>query len=131
MYDYFGSITVRTVIDHSSALACSRQLDGCAKRMEKLFPKFLQAGADHIAQDGVRKLGANLYQRLLRRSEHWKAEAHRRHEALLQQDKQTTSGLALTRRRRLEIIKKYRVEHSLTMDELARCCHTLHPRSTA
>jgi hypothetical protein len=124
MYDKAGAMMVRTVKDHSSALACGTGLDACAKKVEGLFPKLLQAGDDQIAQDVVRKLGANLHRRLLRRSEHWKAEAHQRHQALLQQNQRATSASALTVRRRREIARKYLTENSMTMDDLARRCHT-------
>src|ERR1039457_1325402 len=47
MYDKGGAMMVRTVKDHTSALACGKGLDACAKKMEKLFPKLLRAGDDH------------------------------------------------------------------------------------
>ena len=115
---------VHTVKDHSSALACCKGLDACAKKVEKLFPNLLQADDDQITQDVVRKLGAHLHQRLLRRSEHWKAEAHRTHQAVLKKNKPDTSVLAATGKRRREIVGKYRVKHSLTVDQLAHRCHT-------
>jgi hypothetical protein len=124
MFDKSGAMMVRTVKDHSSALACGKGLDACAKKVEKLFPKLLQAGDDKISPEVVQKLGAHLHQRLLRRSEHWKAEAHLKHQALLQQNKRATSALTPTRRHRREIVRKYVVEHSLTVTELARRCHT-------
>ncbi len=80
MYDKAGAITVRTVKDHTSALACGKGLDACAKKVEKLFSKLLREGDEQIAPEVARKLGAQLRQCLLRRSEHWKAEAHRRHQ---------------------------------------------------
>jgi hypothetical protein len=121
MYDKAGAMMVCTVQDHSSALACVKELDACARKVEKLFPKLLQAGDDRIAPDVVRKLGANLHQLLLRRSEHWKAEAHRTHQALLQPNKRAN---VRTGRRRRKIVRTYLVEHSLTMGELARRCNS-------
>ena len=56
MYDNFGAMMVHIVNDHSSALACGKGLDACAKKLGELFPNFLQAGDDRIAQDVVRKL---------------------------------------------------------------------------
>ena len=125
MYDKSGAMMVRTVKDHPSALACGKGLDACAKKLERLFPKLLQASDDQVSPKVVRQLGADLRQRLLRRSEHWKAEAHLRHQALLQQKERVISAPALTRRR--EIVRKYLGAHSLTMAELARRCHTTSP----
>ena len=48
MYDKGAALMVRTVKDHSSALACARGLDACAKKLEKFFPKLLQADGDQI-----------------------------------------------------------------------------------
>jgi hypothetical protein len=124
MYAKSGAMMVRTVRDHSSALACGKGLDAGAKNVERFFAKLLQADDDQITQDVVRKLGANLHQRLLRRSEHWKAEAHRTHEALLKQNKRDIPALALTGKRRRAIVRKYLLEHSLTVDALASRCHT-------
>lgn len=124
MYDKGGAMMVRTVKDHSSALACGKVLDACAKKVEKLFPKLLRAVDQQISAEVVGKLGTHLHQRLLRRSEHWKAKAHLKHQALLRQKKGATSGLAPTRRRRREIVRNFLVEHCLTMADLARRCHT-------
>jgi hypothetical protein len=125
MYDKSGAMMVRTVKDHPSALACCKGLDAYARKMERLFPKLLHAGDNQISPEVVRQLGADLRQRLLRRSEHWKAEAHLRHAALLQQKERVISATALTRRR--EIVRKYLDAHSMTMAELARRSHTTSP----
>jgi hypothetical protein len=124
MYDQSGALMVQLVKDHSTALACERGLDACAKRVERFFPKLLQAGDEQVAQGDVRRLCADLHQRLLRRSEHWKAEAHARHQALLEQTKQDTSTRVVITMRRRNIVRKYLADSSLTMDGLARRCRT-------
>jgi hypothetical protein len=77
MYERAVAMAVKTVTDHQSAVACCTELDILLKKMLKVSSRLLREVLPKESQEKAGALCSELRRRLLPRSEHWKAEAHR------------------------------------------------------
>jgi len=76
-YSRAAALIIETVTDYASAEQCGQRLDSFAKRVLRMFPKLVSVAVpshDHLE---LRKVESQLRERLLRRSEFWKAEAQK------------------------------------------------------
>jgi hypothetical protein len=77
VYERTAAMTVKTVTDHESAVACCTELDNFFEKMRKISSKLLRKVFPQESRETFNVLNSELRRRLLPRSEHWKAEAHR------------------------------------------------------
>jgi hypothetical protein len=78
MYDRSAALAVKTVSDYRSALACNEALDNFLKKYLNLSSRLFRAKLQKEPRTTIQALSRELRRRLLPRSEHWKAEAHKR-----------------------------------------------------
>lgn len=76
-YERTAAMAVNTVTDHESALACVKELDIFLKKMLKMSSRLLREMLPRESRAASEALCSALRRRLLLRSEHWKAEAHK------------------------------------------------------
>jgi len=74
--DHVAGALLKTVKDHSSAVACANELDSLVVKLLKWFREWVHAAALPRSQKPSQTLKTALRRRLLRRAEHWKAKAH-------------------------------------------------------
>jgi aspartokinase len=91
MYERGVAMAVKTVTDHESAVACCAAFDILSKKTLNLCSRYLRTVLPKERPEQVRALSSELRRRLLPRSEHWKAEAHK-----LAQKIQRTRGSSLS-----------------------------------
>src|SRR5579864_1944277 len=72
-YERTAAMSVKTVTDHDSALGCIKELDAYLKNLLNVSSRLFR----QVLPSGSRALSSELRRRLLSRSEHWKAEAHK------------------------------------------------------
>jgi hypothetical protein len=77
MYERTAAMAVKTVTDHESAVGCCTQLDIFLKKMLNVSSKLIREVLPQESRGMCKTLSSELRRRLLPRSEHWKAEAHR------------------------------------------------------
>jgi hypothetical protein len=87
MYERAVAMAVMTVTDHESAVACCTELDILLKKTVNFSSRWLRTVRPQESPEQARALSSELRRRLLPRSEHWKAEAHK-----LTQKTQRTRG---------------------------------------
>jgi hypothetical protein len=75
-FDATGRAMLETVGDYSSALLCGKVLDDLVLRVLAWFRRWIRAAALPPSKRPSRKVHNDLRKRLMRRAEHWKAEAH-------------------------------------------------------
>jgi len=73
LLDHVGATLVLTVRHHSSAIECSRELDGLVVELPKWFTQWVDAAA---LPKPTQAATSAVHRRLLRRAEYWKAKAH-------------------------------------------------------
>jgi hypothetical protein len=76
-YERTAALAVKTVTDHQSALAYSKDLDRFLKRILSLSSRLFRAKCQREPGTKLQAFCTELHRRLLARSEHWKAEAHK------------------------------------------------------
>ncbi len=100
MYEPAVEMAVKTVTDHESAVACCTELNILLKKTLNVCSRLLREVLPKESPEEVKALCSELRRRLLPRSEHWKAEAHRlaqkiqRTRGTSASDKQTVRGAA-------------------------------------
>jgi hypothetical protein len=77
MYEPAVATAVKTVTDHESAVDCCRELDILLKKTLNVCSRWLREVFPNESPEKVKALCSELRRRLLPRSEHWKAEAHK------------------------------------------------------
>jgi hypothetical protein len=75
-FDHVAGTLLKTVKDHSSALACGKALDRVAPKFLAWFRSWVDVAALPQSLKPAGRAHAELGRRLLRRAEHWKAKAH-------------------------------------------------------
>lgn len=74
-FDHVAGTHLKTVKDHSSAVACGKELDGVVPKFLAWFRRWVEVAALPKSQKPSGTAYAELGRRLLRRAEHWKAKA--------------------------------------------------------
>jgi hypothetical protein len=77
MYERTAAMVVKIVTDHESAVSCCAQLDIFLKKMLNVSSKLIREVNPQESRGMCKTLSSELSRRLLPRSEHWKAEAHK------------------------------------------------------
>jgi hypothetical protein len=75
-FDLVGGTLLKTVKDHSSAVACGKALDRVVPKFLTWFRSWVAVAALPKSLKPAERAHAELRRRLLRRAEHWKAKAH-------------------------------------------------------
>ena len=75
-FDLVAGTLLKTVKDHSSAVACGKALDRVVPKFLAWFRSWVAVAALPKSQQPGGGAYAELGRRLLRRAEHWKAKAH-------------------------------------------------------
>jgi len=76
-YDRAAAMAVKTVTDHDAALGCLKELNIYSRKLLKLSSRLFREVLPREGPHTVQGLTSELRRRLLSRSEHWKAEAHK------------------------------------------------------